>query len=60
MSGSRVAISASHNQRHCARFRHFSASKAASPEGALRFVIDPLSLTRINRLQQGLRVVTVN
>jgi alpha-ribazole phosphatase len=32
----------------------------ASPEGALRFVIDPLSLTRIDRLQQGWRVVTVS
>jgi alpha-ribazole phosphatase len=31
-----------------------------SPEGALRFVIDPLSLTRIDRLQQGWRVVAVN
>jgi alpha-ribazole phosphatase len=30
------------------------------PDGALRFVIDPLSLTRIDRLQGGWRVVAVN
>ena len=30
------------------------------PEGALRFVIDPLSLTRIDRLESGWRVVAVN
>ena len=30
------------------------------PDGALRFVIDPLSVTRIDRLQSGWRVVAVN
>ncbi|TYO67656.1 histidine phosphatase family protein [Bradyrhizobium hipponense] len=31
-----------------------------TPEAALRFVIDPLSLTRIDRLSTGWRVVSVN
>jgi alpha-ribazole phosphatase len=31
-----------------------------APEQALRFVIDPLSLTRIDRLENGWRVVAVN
>jgi alpha-ribazole phosphatase len=31
-----------------------------APDGALRFVIDPLSLTRIDRLESGWRVVAVN
>ena len=31
-----------------------------APDGALRFVIDPLSLTRIDRLANGWRVVAVN
>lgn len=31
-----------------------------TPEAALRFVIDPLSLTRIDRLPTGWRVVSVN
>ena len=31
-----------------------------APEAALRFVIDPLSLTRIDRLATGWRVVSVN
>jgi alpha-ribazole phosphatase len=31
-----------------------------SPDGALRFAIDPLSLTRIDRLASGWRVVAVN
>ena len=31
-----------------------------APEPALRFVIDPLSLTRIDRLTDGWRVVCVN
>ncbi|WP_298887275.1 histidine phosphatase family protein [uncultured Bradyrhizobium sp.] len=31
-----------------------------TPEGALRFVIDPLSLTRIDRLATGWRVASVN
>jgi alpha-ribazole phosphatase len=31
-----------------------------NPEGALRFVIDPLSLTRIDRLDNGWRVIAVN
>jgi alpha-ribazole phosphatase len=31
-----------------------------SPQAALRFVIDPLSLTRIDRLAAGWRVVSVN
>jgi alpha-ribazole phosphatase len=31
-----------------------------APETALRFVIDPLSVTRIERLQNGWRVVCVN
>lgn len=31
-----------------------------TPESALRFVIDPLSLTRIDRLSKGWRVVSVN
>ncbi|MEH2534286.1 alpha-ribazole phosphatase [Bradyrhizobium sp. AZCC 1588] len=31
-----------------------------TPESALRFVIDPLSLTRIDRLSMGWRVVSVN
>ncbi|MFB9263730.1 histidine phosphatase family protein [Bradyrhizobium erythrophlei] len=31
-----------------------------APENALRFVIDPLSLTRIDRLSNGWRVVGVN
>ncbi|OPY98314.1 alpha-ribazole phosphatase [Bradyrhizobium sacchari] len=31
-----------------------------APEAALRFVVDPLSLTRIDRLATGWRVVTVN
>ena len=31
-----------------------------TPDGALRFVIDPLSLTRIDRLANGWRVVAVN
>ena len=30
------------------------------PDGALRFVIDPLSVTRIDRLDNGWRVVAVN
>jgi alpha-ribazole phosphatase len=30
------------------------------PDNALRFVIDPLSLTRIDRLDGGWRVVAVN
>jgi alpha-ribazole phosphatase len=30
------------------------------PDSALRFVIDPLSLTRIDRLENGWRVVSVN
>jgi alpha-ribazole phosphatase len=30
------------------------------PDAALRFVIDPLSLTRIDRLEDGWRVVAVN
>src|ERR1700736_1273055 len=30
-----------------------------APEAALRFVIDPLSLTRIDRLDHGWRVVAV-
>jgi alpha-ribazole phosphatase len=31
-----------------------------APEQALRFVIDPLSLTRVDRLDRGWRVVAVN
>ena len=31
-----------------------------APDGALRFVIDPLSLTRVDRLDSGWRVVAVN
>jgi alpha-ribazole phosphatase len=31
-----------------------------APDGALRFVIDPLSLTRIDRLDEGWRVGAVN
>jgi alpha-ribazole phosphatase len=31
-----------------------------APDSALRFVIDPLSLTRIDRLEKGWRVVAVN
>jgi alpha-ribazole phosphatase len=31
-----------------------------APESALRFVIDPLSLTRIDRLENGWRMVCVN
>jgi len=31
-----------------------------TPDSALRFVIDPLSLTRIDRLKVGWRVVAVN
>jgi alpha-ribazole phosphatase len=31
-----------------------------NPDGALRFVIDPLSLTRIDRLDKSWRVVAVN
>ncbi len=31
-----------------------------APENALRFVVDPLSLTRIDRLENGWRVVQVN
>ncbi len=31
-----------------------------APDNALRFVIDPLSLTRIDRLENGWRVVAVN
>jgi alpha-ribazole phosphatase len=31
-----------------------------APEVALRFVIDPLSLTRIDRLANGWRIVAVN
>jgi alpha-ribazole phosphatase len=31
-----------------------------APDAALRFVIDPLSLTRIDRLKNGWRVVAVN
>jgi alpha-ribazole phosphatase len=31
-----------------------------APDGALRFVIDPLSLTRVDRLDAGWRVVAVN
>ncbi|OKO84405.1 histidine phosphatase family protein [Bradyrhizobium sp. AS23.2] len=31
-----------------------------TPEAALRFVVDPLSLTRIDRLATGWRVVSVN
>jgi alpha-ribazole phosphatase len=30
------------------------------PDAALRFVIDPLSVTRIDRLESGWRVVAVN
>ncbi len=33
---------------------------ALAPEHALRFAIDPLSLTRIDRLPNGWRVVCVN
>jgi alpha-ribazole phosphatase len=33
---------------------------AIAPEQALRFVIDPLSLTRVDRLADGWRVVAVN
>lgn len=33
---------------------------AIAPEAALRFVVDPLSLTRIDRLESGWRVVCVN
>jgi alpha-ribazole phosphatase len=33
---------------------------AISPEHALRFVIDPLSLTRVDRLDDAWRVVSVN
>jgi alpha-ribazole phosphatase len=33
---------------------------ALAPDSALRFVIDPLSLTRIDRLESGWRVVAVN
>jgi alpha-ribazole phosphatase len=31
-----------------------------APESALRFVIEPLSITRIDRLRQGWRVLSVN
>jgi alpha-ribazole phosphatase len=31
-----------------------------APDAALRFVIDPLSLTRIDRLESGWRIVAVN
>jgi alpha-ribazole phosphatase len=31
-----------------------------APERALRFVVDPLSVTRIDRLDQGWRIVAVN
>ena len=31
-----------------------------APDSALRFVIDPLSLTRIDRLESGFRLVVVN
>jgi alpha-ribazole phosphatase len=31
-----------------------------APDAALRFVIDPLSLTRIDRLEKGWRIVAVN
>jgi alpha-ribazole phosphatase len=31
-----------------------------APDAALRFVVDPLSLTRIDRLENGWRVVAVN
>ena len=31
-----------------------------APEAGLRFVVDPLSVTRIDRLQNGWRVVSVN
>jgi alpha-ribazole phosphatase len=31
-----------------------------APQAALRFVIDPLSFTRIDRLATGWRVVSVN
>jgi alpha-ribazole phosphatase len=31
-----------------------------APDAALRFVIDPLSLTRIDRLENGWRVIAVN
>ena len=31
-----------------------------APETALRFVVDPLSVTRIDRLQNGWRVMSVN
>jgi alpha-ribazole phosphatase len=31
-----------------------------SPDTALRFVIDPLSLTQIERLDRGWRIVGVN
>lgn len=31
-----------------------------TPHAALRFVVDPLSLTRIDRLATGWRVVSVN
>jgi alpha-ribazole phosphatase len=30
------------------------------PDGALRFVVDPLSVTRIDRLESGWQVVAVN
>ena len=30
------------------------------PESALRFVVDPLSVTRIDRLDKGWRIVAVN
>src|SRR6266446_1497649 len=43
-------------------YRDFWKSPASNrpPGGALRFVIDPLSLTRIDRLDNGWRVVAVN
>jgi alpha-ribazole phosphatase len=52
---------------HAALVVHSGTIRAAlcialdlTPQAALRFVIDPLSLTRIDRLATGWRVVSVN
>ena len=45
------------DQIGCARLLHIDGIDVEAP---LRFVIEPLSITRIDRLRNGWRVVSVN
>jgi Histidine phosphatase superfamily (branch 1) len=49
-------------QRHAAVVIRAALCNALdiAPQAALRFVIDPLSITRIDRLSDGWRLVSVN